>query len=257
MLGELPKRKSGGNDTFFFNYICSPIYSIMIRYLLLFVLLLLSLQIIAQTGIGTTTPVNKFQIETASAAPLTTGIGFNGNLRLGATGANQVLDFGLGTTYGWIQSRDKTTYGTNYILALNPNGGNVGINKIAPTKALDVTGDVGVSGNLTGSSTSKLSGFGAQINTITSSYELTASDNAEVIQSNANLAISLTIPTNLPTGFNCMILQYGTGQITFTAASGVTLINRNSYNKTIGQYALVTVLHIGSNIVVISGELSN
>jgi hypothetical protein len=229
----------------------------MFKYLLLFTGLLLSVELIAQTGIGTTVPVNKFQIETAAAAPLTTGTGFNGNLRLSATGANQILDFGLGTTYGWIQSRDKTAYGTNYILALNPNGGNVGINKAAPTKALDVTGDVGVSGNLSGSSASTLSGFGAQINTITSSYQLTASDNAEVIQSNANSAISLTIPSNLPTGFNCMVLQYGTGQITFTAASGVTLINRNAYNKTMGQYALATVLHIGSNVFVISGELSN
>lgn len=54
-----------------------------------------------------------------------------------------------------------------------------------------------------------------------------------------------------------MVLQNGTGQITFTAASGVTLRNRNTYNKTMGQYALATVLHIGSNIFVISGELSN
>jgi hypothetical protein len=69
----------------------------------------------AQTGIGTTSPINKFQVETAAAAPLTSGVGFNGNLRLGASGANQVVDFGLGTNYGWIQTRDKTGYGTNYI----------------------------------------------------------------------------------------------------------------------------------------------
>lgn len=54
-----------------------------------------------------------------------------------------------------------------------------------------------------------------------------------------------------------MVLQYGAGQITFSPAAGVTLINRNSYNKSIGQYALVTLLHIGSNVVIISGELTN
>jgi hypothetical protein len=37
----------------------------------------------------------------------------------------------------------------------------------------------------------------------------------------------------------------------------VTIINRNAYTKTLGQYAIATVLHLGSNIVVISGELGN
>jgi len=88
-----------------------------------------------QAGIGTTTPVNKFQIETPVAAPLTSGTGLNGNLRLSAPSVNQVFDFGLGTTYGWMQARDKTGYGTNYNLFLNPNGGAVGIgtNSIATT----------------------------------------------------------------------------------------------------------------------------
>lgn len=96
----------------------------------------------AQTGIGTTAPINKFQVEAAAAAPLTSGTGFNGNVRLGATSANQVIDFGLGTTYGWMQSRDKTGYGTNYILALNPNGGNIGVGTIAPSVTFDVNGSV-------------------------------------------------------------------------------------------------------------------
>jgi hypothetical protein len=97
----------------------------------------------AQTGIGTTAPVNKFQVETTAAAPLTSGIGLNGNLRLGATGANQVLDFGLGTTYGWLQSRDKTSYATNFNLLLNPNGGNVGIGTLAPNSTLTVGNSTG------------------------------------------------------------------------------------------------------------------
>ena len=92
----------------------------------------------AQVGIGTTSPVNKFEVETAAAAPLTSGVGFNGNLRLGATGANQVLDFGLGTTYGWIQSRAKTAYGTNYNLLLNPNGGRVGVGTNDPQSIFHV-----------------------------------------------------------------------------------------------------------------------
>lgn len=222
---------------------------------LIFIGIFFSLQLFAQTGIGTTTPVNKLQIETSAAAPLTSGSGFNGNLRLGATGANQVLDFGLGTTYGWIQSRDKTGYGTNYILALNPNGGNVGINKVAPSKALDVTGDVGVSGSLTGGnvSTSKLSGFVSNLSTESVGRNLALSDNGNILRFTASSAVTLTLPSSgIPEGFNCMVLQGGTGQITFSG----TFNNRNGFTKTAGQYSIVTILFAGG-VYIISGEMSN
>ena len=302
----------------------------------------------AQTGIGTTTPVNKLQVETSLAEPATTGATANGNLRLSGSTGSHVLDFGLSSaaTYAWLQARSKSAYGTNYNLVLNPNGGNVGIGTISPTAKLNLSGGgfrifngfannvarpalntstignyeirgvgagggstqsdgaddgflrlsagggnastaqssidisgystlpemnntivfrtagterlrIDSNGNLSGSTTSTLAGFGAQINTISNSATLAATDNAEIIQSNASSAITVTIPTGLPTGFNCMVLQYGAGQITFSPAAGVTLINRNSYNKSIGQYALVTLLHIGSNVVIISGELTN
>jgi hypothetical protein len=321
---------------------------VMAGKIIIVLVLLLSVNVAhAQTGIGTTAPVNKFQVEATAADPANSGSAANGNLRLGGLSAVHVLDFGLSSTstFAWIQARNKT-YGTNYSLALNPLGGNVGIGTSSPTAKLNLvgggiriadgfsnastrpaitTGSIGafeirgvgssggttqsdgsddgflrlsagggsnantqasidisgystlpemnnnivfrtvgvermrldISGNLTGSTTNTLSGFGAQINTISTSYSLAATDNSEVVQSNAASAITITIPAGLPTGFNCMVLQYGSGQITFAAASGVTIINRNSYNKTIGQYALATVLHIGSNVVVISGELSN
>jgi Chaperone of endosialidase len=103
------------------------------------VLLLSGFFLAAQTGIGTTTPVNKLQVETATADPATTGLAANGNLRLSGTTGTQVLDFGVGTTtYSWLQSRSKSAYGTNYSLALNPNGGFVGIGTTIPTSLLTV-----------------------------------------------------------------------------------------------------------------------
>lgn len=310
--------------------------------------MLLSGSILAQTGIGTTAPVNKFQVEATTADPANSGTSANGNLRLGGLSVNHVLDFGLSSTstFAWIQARNKT-YGTNNNLVLNPLGGNVGIGTSSPTAKLNLVGGgirmatgfgnattrpvlnsstigayeirgvgaggsgtaqndsaddgflrlsaggggsslaqssieisgfstladmnnnivfrtagtermrLDLNGNLTGSTTNTLSGFGTQINAISAAYALVAGDNSEVIQSNAASGITVTIPSGLPAGFNCMVLQYGAGQITFSPAAGVTLINRNAYNKTIGQYALATVLHIGSNIVIISGELSN
>jgi hypothetical protein len=119
------------------------------------------------------------------------------------------------------------------------------------------TGNISTTGTLTGGNASTLSGFAANIASISANYPITTADNGKVIQSNSDAVITITIPASLPTGSNCMVLQYGTGQITFSGASGVNIINRNGYNKSIGQYALVTILHIGSNNVIISGELSN
>jgi len=318
------------------------------KHILSIYIIFISIATYAQTGVGTTTPVNKFQIETTATDPTNSGSAANGNLRLSGLSVSHVLDFGLSntSTFAWIQARNKT-YGTNYNLVFNPLGGNVGIGTLSPTAKLNLVGGgirihdgfsnstarpalttttigafeirgvgsggggttqsdgsddgflrlsagggtnanaqssidisgfssttdmnnnivfrtagterlrIDINGNLSGSTTNTLSGFGAQINSISNSYQLAATDNSEVVQSNAASAITVTIPAGLPTGFNCMVLQYGAGQITFSPAAGVTIINRNSYNKTIGQYALATVLHIGSNIVIISGELSN
>jgi hypothetical protein len=227
------------------------------RKVIIFILVVsvFALKVQAQTGIGTTSPINKLQVETAAAAPLISGTSFNGNLRLGATSANQVLDFGLGTTYGWIQARDKTGYGTSYILALNPNGGNVGINKLAPTKALDVAGDVAISGNLTGgnAATSKLNGFASNVSTESAGRNLALADNGNILRFTATTAVILALPaTGIPEGFNCMVLQGDLGQITFSG----TFYNRNSFTKTAGRYSIVTILYVGG-VYIVSGEMSN
>lgn len=102
----------------------------------------------AQTGIGTTSPVNKFQVETTTSDPLTSGSSANGNFRLSGTSGSHVLDFGLSSssTYSWLQSRSRSNYGTNYNLLLNPNGGFVGIGTTTPSNTLTIgnaTGTIG------------------------------------------------------------------------------------------------------------------
>lgn len=111
-----------------------------IRLFFVLFLLLAGLSVMAQTGIGTVNPVNKLQVETALANPATSGSGANGNLRLSATGVDQVFDLGLGATYAWLQARNRSDYSTNYNLLLNPNGGNVGIGTTSPTARLNIAG---------------------------------------------------------------------------------------------------------------------
>ncbi len=113
--------------------------------------MILSETIIAQTGIGTTAPVNKFEVVTTTADPASSGSAANGNLRLGGgPTVVHVLDFGLSSTstFSWIQARNKT-YGTNYILGVNPLGGNVGIGTSAPTSSLTV-------GNIAGTNSGEI-----------------------------------------------------------------------------------------------------
>ncbi len=112
------------------------------KYFSTFIVLFFSIQITAQTGIGTTVPVNKLQVETTLAEPATSGTAANGNLRLSGTTGSHVLDFGLSSaaTYSWIQARSESNYATNYNLLLNPNGGNIGIGTLSPTAKLNLVG---------------------------------------------------------------------------------------------------------------------
>ncbi len=107
-------------------------------------------------GIGTTTPTQTAEIDAQwgvnNSAPATNGTTQKGILRLGAnSGVNgEVLDFGFNVNsangYGWIQPTNRSNLAVNYNLALNPNGGNVGIGTASPTAKLDVNGSINVSG---------------------------------------------------------------------------------------------------------------
>jgi hypothetical protein len=102
------------------------------------------LDLAGNLGINTTTPGSKLHVVGAMQAPATSGTGTNGMFRLGATPTtNLVLDMGVEATtnvYTWLQSRNQTNYASNYSLALNPNGGNVGVGSVAPNYKLDVQG---------------------------------------------------------------------------------------------------------------------
>lgn len=189
----------------------------------------------AQTGIGTTTPVNKLQVETATADPITTGTATNGNLRLSGTTGSHVLDFGLSSssTYSWLQARSKSAYGTNYNLLLNPNGGNVGIGTTSPSDRL-VIGSMAIhdGGNKViglgwspGSNSALLTGFLAEIR-----FQ----------------------PSN-------GILSLGTSSSSFTTGSTATVDSRMVINSQgnvgIGNNSPGATLEIGSTNGVVPGNL--
>jgi hypothetical protein len=50
----------------------------------------------------------------------------------------------------------------------------------------------------------------------------------------------------------------GTGQITFSRSTFTpSIINRTGFTKTASQYSVVSILHLGSNNILVTGEMSN
>jgi hypothetical protein len=99
-----------------------------------------------------------------------------------------------------------------------------------------------------------IAGYGATVQTLSgTSLTLDNDDNGTIINAtNTSSPITITVPSGLATGFNCMIIQTGDETVTLTNSS-TTLRNRNGL-KTAGQYAIMTLVHIGSNVYVVSGD---
>lgn len=77
-------------------------------------------------------------------------------------------------------------------------------------------------------------------------YTLATTDDGGVVDIANVGAITLTLPNNTAIGFSCLVTQAAAGQITFTAAGGAILRQRQSLTKTAGQWAEVT-LHVRTN----------
>ena len=215
---------------------------------ILFFLIVNAFNLSAQTGIGTTSPNASARLEVA------------------ATDKGFLLPRMTVAQRGLIPSpaNGLLVYQTDGVVGFYVNTGTpaapiwtrVGMDWVRTGNDLSYTlGNVSTTGNLTGGnvSASTLSGFAANVATISAGYNLTAADNGKIIQSTSASAITVTIPTGLPTGFNCTIVQMGAGQITFSG----TYLNRTGFTKTASQYAVVSILHLGSNSIIVTGEMSN
>jgi hypothetical protein len=220
------------------------------KYFFQTVILLFCGYLSAQTGIGTTTPNTSAKLEIASTdkgllIPRMTKAQREAITLSSA--ANGLMVYQIDDLTGFYVNTSTTT--TVAWTRVNSNWNRLG-NDISYT-----TGNVSTTGNLTGgnSSTSTISGFGANVATISGGYNLTSADNGKIIQSTSATAIIVTIPTGLPTGFNCTVVQMGAGQITFSG----TYLNRGGFTKTSSQYAVVSIMHLGSNNIIVAGEMSN
>ncbi len=88
-------------------------------------------------------------------------------------------------------------------------------------------------------------------------YTLQASDYGKILNFTSNANITVTLPQNLGGyGFNCTIIQDGSGQISFSANTGstATLYERRDRLKTAGKYAVVYLTSCAPNRFILSGD---
>jgi hypothetical protein len=90
-------------------------------------------------GIGTTAPMLTLHVAGPVGLPASSGTTQTGIIRVQNAAGNGVLDQGQISGGGsWLQAADKTNLGQNYSIALNPNGGNIGIGTSNPLSTLHV-----------------------------------------------------------------------------------------------------------------------
>ena len=91
----------------------------------------------------------------------------------------------------------------------------------------------------------------------TDSYTLVATDNGQVVEMNKATANTLTVPQNIFTaGQQVLVTQYGAGQTTIAAGSGVTLRSDGGKLKINSQYSSATILFISATEAYVFGNLA-
>lgn len=100
----------------------------------------------------------------------------------------------------------------------------------------------------------------AYINSQSDSYTLVLADAGKLIKMTKSSASNLTVPPNssvaFPTGTEIEILEYGAGQVTIVAGSGVTLRSAGSALKIAAQYASVSLKKLGTDEWAVVGYLT-
>lgn len=93
----------------------------------------------------------------------------------------------------------------------------------------------------------------------TASYTLVLSDADKLVEMNVATANNLTVPLNssvaFPTGTQILLAQYGAGQTTVVATSGVTIRSNGGKLKLNVQYSGATLIKIGTDDWYLFGDI--
>jgi len=203
------------------------------------------------TSGGNNTAIGHGSLDHNTTGSQNTGLGF-GSLNTNTTGSNNTA-VGADADVSAVNLSNATAIGYAAVVTAS-NSIQLGNSSVT---LINTSGSISTAGSITGanSASSTISGFSTSYNSISSStYTLTSSDNGKVLTFSSTCTV--TVPT-LFQGFNCMIVQTGSGQVTLTAGTGVTINNRSSYTKTAGQYAVASIIATSDTNYISGGDMSN
>jgi hypothetical protein len=91
---------------------------------------------------------------------------------------------------------------------------------------------------------------------------LTSGDEASIVRMNSSLATTITIPLDgfngytFQTGTQIVFAQIGVGQVTVAGQAGVTVLSEGSRFTTKARYAVGSLIKLGNNSWLLSGNLT-
>jgi len=141
-----------------------------------------------------------------------------------------------------VGNTSTTTYSTINSTAINTNSIILSTNAVVGNSTQNVV----FTNSATTFSNSTISGFLGNINKQTANYTLANTDSGKIVEMNSSSATTVTLPNTAPVGFNCTVVQTGTGNVTFSNATGTTFFHRSAGANTSGQYALA-ILYVSNN----------
>lgn len=138
---------------------------------------------------------------------------------------------------------------------VSDGSGKVAVSSVTSTELGYVSGVTSAVQTQVDSKTAKL----ITTNRQTASYTLVLSDADKLVEMNVASANDLTIPLNssvaFPTGTQILLAQYGAGQTTVVATSGVTVRSNGGKLKLNVQYSGATLIKIGTDEWYLFGDI--
>jgi hypothetical protein len=147
---------------------------------------------------------------------------------------------------------DLAFFNGQFFYRKNSNGGNVGDTPFDGSSFWDLLAAKGDEGDVgpTGPEPSLTIADNAA-----TAITLADTDNNRVVRCTASSAVTVTVPSTLAAGFSCMIIQAGTGRVTFVAGSGATINSFGNLVATAGQHAPASLMRVASGVYNLSGNL--
>jgi hypothetical protein len=137
----------------------------------------------------------------------------------------------------------------------NSNGGNVGDTPFDGSSFWDLLAAKGVQGDIGSTGPTGPEPSLTIADNAATSITLADTDNNRVVRCTASSAVTITVPSTLAAGFSCMVIQAGTGRVTFQAGSGATINSFGNLLATAGQHAPASLMRVASGVYNLSGNL--